>query len=179
MAGNATSVKMGAAWVFFGTVAGNIGQIVDLGYTKGGINFTLETQGHEVTVDQEGITPIAETIMGRRVSVTCPLAESDYERLSFLMPESTYAADADGFLLKIASGVGASLMDYADELLIVSKADENDWIKLYYAAPIASLQAAFTADGERVWPIQFKGYVVPAGMTNAGYICGLHEGSGS
>lgn len=177
MAGDGRKVKMGAAWVTFGTVLGNVGQVVDLGYTKGGISFTMETASHEITVDQEGTTPIAETIMGRRVTVNCPMAESNYERLHYLMPESEYSTDGTGGLLKIKSGVGGALMDYADEVMITSKQDPEDWIKLYFAAPIANLNASFTADGERIWPVQFKGYVVPAGMTNAGYILGIHEGS--
>lgn len=177
MAGDGTRVKMGAAWVYFGTVAGNVGQVIDLGYTKGGISFTMETQTHEITVDQEGITPIAETIMGRRVTVNCPMAESYYSRLQYLIPESTFSADGNGYLLKIASGVGGALMEYADEVQIVSKSDPYDWIKLYFAAPVANLNASFTADGERIWPLSFKGYVVPVGGANAGYIMGLHEGS--
>jgi hypothetical protein len=177
MAGSGNLVKMGAAWVYFGTVAGNIGEQIDLGYTKGGISFSLETQTHEITVDQEGITPIAETIMGRRVTVQCPMAESDYERLQLLIPESTYASDSTGYLLEIASGVGASMMDYADELVIVSKADPEDWIKIYKAAPVANIQASFTADGERIWPIQFKGYVPEVGHAHVGQIIGIHEGS--
>jgi hypothetical protein len=164
---------MGAAWVYFGTVAGNIGQVIDLGYTKGGISFTLETQTHEITVDQEGITPIADTIMGRRVTVNAPLAESNYQRLNYLIPESTYF----GGLLEIASGVGASMMSYADELYIVSKADANDWVKLYLAAPIANIQASFTADGERIWPVQFKAYVPPSTSIHSGILLALHEAS--
>jgi len=177
MAGNATDVKLGAAWVTFGTVAGNIGQILDLGYTKGGVAFAVQTQSHEVTVDQEGITPIAETIIGRMVTLSAPMAESNYQRLHYLIPESVYAADATGYLLRLASGVGAALMDYADAATATSKQDAQDWIKLFYAAPLASLNASFTADGERIWLAQFKGFVVPTGQTNEGYICGIHEGS--
>ena len=171
MAGDGTKVRMGAAWVYYGTVAGRVGQILDLGYTKGGIAFAMETTSHEITVDQEGTTPIAETIMGRRVTVTCPLAESDYSRLHYLIPES----DFSNGLLQIKSGVGGDLMAYADELKIVSKKNVNDWIMLYLAAPVASLNASFTADGERIWPVQFKGYVAPSTSEYAGYILGIHE----
>jgi hypothetical protein len=171
MAGDNTKVKMGAAWVYFGTVAGNIGEVMDLGYTKGGVSFTLETATHEITVDQEGTTPIAETIMGRRVQVNVPMAESNYERLNKLIPDSSFSNG----LLEINSGVGGELMDYADELWIVSKKDVQDWIKLYMAAPVANIQASFTADGERIWPVVFKGYVPPSTSPYAGKIMAIHQ----
>ena len=66
-------------------------------------------------------------------------------------------------------------MDYADELYIVSKLDAQDWIKVYKAAPVASIRASFTADGERVWPVQFKGYIPETTHAHAGKILGLHE----
>ena len=44
MAGDGSKVRMGAAWIYFGTVAGQVGEVLDLGYTKGGITFELETQ---------------------------------------------------------------------------------------------------------------------------------------
>lgn len=177
MAGNGAKVKMGAAWVFFGTIAGAIGQVLDLGYTKGGVGFSMETQTHEITVDQEGISAIADTILGRRVTVDCPLAESDYTRLHYLIPESDLSSDGTGTLLEIKSGVGSSLMAYADVLQIVSMQDPNDWIKLYKAAPIANIRSTFTADGERIWPVQFKGYVPESTSLYAGKLIGLHQGS--
>lgn len=171
MAGDATLVKIGAAWVTFGTLAGNVGEVIDLGYTKGGVAFEMETASHEITVDQEGITPIAESLLGRRVTVTVPMAQSDYEKLQKIIPDSVY----NGGLLEIASGVGADLMDYSDELVITAAADANDYIKIYKAAPVANIRATFTQDGERIWPVQFKGFIPEVGHAHAGYIMALHE----
>lgn len=155
MAGDATKIKLGAAWVEFGTVAGNVGEVVDLGYTKGGITVTMDTTVYEITVDQEGTSPVAATILGRRATVDCSLAQSDYETLQKIVPESTYSAGT----LDINSGIGADLMDYSDELKITSKADSDDWIKLYKAVPVTSLRATFAPDGERLWPVQFIGFI--------------------
>lgn len=59
---------------------------VDLGYTKGGVEVTVETSTYEVTVDQFGEAPIDEYITGRTVTVTAPLAETTKENLERIMP---------------------------------------------------------------------------------------------
>jgi hypothetical protein len=170
MAGDATNIKLGACWVYFGSVTGSIGEVIDLGYTKGGVTVTIETGSYEILVDQEGQSPVGETILGRRVTVMCPLAETHYERLSKIIPDSTFASST----LKIRSGIGDDLMDYTDLLQLTTKADANDWIKVYKAAPVVNLTATFLPNAERIWPVQFKGYVPEVGHTEAGNLIGLH-----
>ena len=67
------NVKLGVCQVFFD------GR--DLGYTKGGVEVTVQSQTHEVNVDQFGQTAINEYIMGRKVKVKCPLAETTLQNL--------------------------------------------------------------------------------------------------
>jgi hypothetical protein len=165
MAGNATDVRLGAAWVTFGST--------DLGYTKGGITFSLETTQREITVDQEGTSPISAVILGRRCTVDCPLAESSYSRLQALMPDSTYV---DG-LFQISSGLGDNLLSFAQTLTITSKQNANDWIKVYKAVPVASLRATFSPDGERIWPVQFIGFIGSTTDTYPDVLCGLNYAS--
>lgn len=173
MAGDGTKVKLGAAWVTFGTVAGNVGEVVDLGYSKGGITFTLDTTIREILVDQEGTSPIAATILGRRVTVEVPMAESNYSRLQKIVPESTYS----NYTLEISSGLGANLMDYADELVITSTQDAQETITVYKAVPTTSLRATFLPDGERIWPVQFTGLIPGTLETHAGKLVAIHEAS--
>ena len=167
MAGDSTKIKLGAAWVTFGTVAGSVGEILDLGYTKGGVTITMDTTVYEITVDQEGTSPVAATILGRRATVEFSMAESDYERLQKIIPESTYSAGT----LDINSGIGADLMDYMDELVVTAKADSNDWVKLYKAVPVTSMRATFAPDGERLWPVQFIGFI----DSSTSKLLALHE----
>lgn len=58
----------------------------DLGYTKGGVEVTVETSTYSVTVDQFGDAPIDEYITGRTVTVSAPLAETTKENLQRIMP---------------------------------------------------------------------------------------------
>ncbi len=173
MAGNANEIEMGAAWAYFGTPTGNIGQQIDLGYTKGGITFALETTTYPIMVDQEGDSPVGEVITGRVVTVMVPTSQANYERLHSLIPGSTYI----GNVLNVYSGVGADLMDYTDLLQIVRKNDSNKWIKVYKAAPIASFQAVFLPNAEQIWAIQFKGYVPETGHAYEDIICAMSLGS--
>jgi hypothetical protein len=175
MSGNANDIRLGAAWVYFGTVAGNIGESVNLGYTKGGVTLMIETGSYEILVDQEGDTPVGETITGRRCVVMCPMAETNMERMSKIFPDSTWNAVTGIF--EIASGVGDDLMDYSDELYIESKNNPDLWFKIYKAAPVASTQATFLPNAEMIWPVQFKGFICESTHTHAGKLMALHEPS--
>jgi hypothetical protein len=175
MAGNANKIRLGAAWVSFGTVAGNIGEVVDLGYTKGGVTFMVETGSYEILVDQEGETPVGESITGRRCTVMVPMAETNLERMQKIFPDSTWTGGTGIF--EISSGIGDDLMDYSDQLYIESKNNPDLWIKVYKAAPVASTQATFLPNSEMIWPIQFKGFICESGHTYAGKLLAIHEPS--
>lgn len=85
MASSAENVKLGVCNVLFDGV--------DLGYTKGGVEVEVQTNTHEITVDQFGETPIGEIITGRTVQATVPLAETTLENLVAIMPGSTLVTD--------------------------------------------------------------------------------------
>jgi hypothetical protein len=78
MASNTKNVKLGVCKILYG---GN-----DLGFTKGGVDVSVETEKYEVNIDQFGVTAINELIQGRDVMVTVPLAETTLENLVAVMP---------------------------------------------------------------------------------------------
>jgi hypothetical protein len=81
MPSNTQNVKMGVCQVTFDGV--------DLGYTKGGVEVTVASETHPITVDQFGSAPINDLIMGRTCKVKVPLAETTLENLIRIMPGST------------------------------------------------------------------------------------------
>ncbi len=85
MASSTKNVKIGVCKVFFGGV--------DLGLTQGGVDVTVKTDTHKVMVDQFGKTPINEYIMGREVTVKCPLAESTLDNMVAIMPGAVLSTD--------------------------------------------------------------------------------------
>jgi hypothetical protein len=57
----------------------------DLGMTKGGVDVTIKTDTHPVTVDQYGNGPINEVILGRTINIKAPFAETDLDNLYAMM----------------------------------------------------------------------------------------------
>ena len=78
---NTENVKLGPCKITYDKV--------DLGYTKGGVEVTVETNTYAVTVDQFGEAPIDEYITGRTVTVSAPLAETTKKNLERIMPGAT------------------------------------------------------------------------------------------
>lgn len=153
MAVNAENVKLGVCNVSFGGV--------DLGATKGGVEMTVETSTHEVTVDQTGETPINEYIMGRKVNVTVPIAETTLETLVKVMPGATLVGTTTK-RVDVPTGVGISLLDVAQELVLhpigLDVSDKSEDIVIYKAATAGQMNFAYKVDEERVFNVEFKGY---------------------
>lgn len=84
MASDTKNVKLGVCRVYFDGY--------DLGYTKGGVEVTVETETYKVEVDQFGKTPINENIVGRSVQAVVPLAETTLQNMVKIMPGSTLVA---------------------------------------------------------------------------------------
>jgi hypothetical protein len=85
MASNTSNVKLGVCKITFG------GQ--DLGYTKGGVEVSVTTNTHPVTVDQFGETVVNEYITKRELKIKCPLAETTLDNLVATMPGATLVSD--------------------------------------------------------------------------------------
>lgn len=81
MPSDTKNVKLGPCAVLFDGV--------DLGYTQGGVEVEVQTNTHEVKVDQFGDTPINDLVTGRIVTAKVPLAETTVENMARLMPGST------------------------------------------------------------------------------------------
>jgi hypothetical protein len=158
MAVDTTEIEVGAADLTFGSVAGPVGEVLDLGGTIGGVRVGIETQSQEITVDQYGTTPVFMVILGRRGSATAPLAQTGLVQLEQLIPGSDYSAVNEE--LTVLSGTGDDLRDYADELVITSRTNSNFWIKFYKAIPIVSAQAEFVPNGVTVWPVTFTALII-------------------
>ncbi|WP_323016478.1 hypothetical protein [Castellaniella sp.] len=160
MAVNAKNVRLGVCAISFGGT--------DLGATKGGVELTVETSTHEVLVDQTGETPINEYIMGRKVNVKVPLAETTLENLVKIMPGATLVGGAlptDPKRVDVATGVGISLLDGAQELILhpigLPVTDKSQDIVLHKAATPGQINFAYKVDEERIFNVEFKAYPDP------------------
>lgn len=156
MANDAKNVKLGVCRVLFDGK--------DLGFTKGGVSVTVATETHEVQLDQTGQTPVNEFIMGRTVTVSCPLAETTLENLAAIMPGATLVVDAESEAARVdvSMGVGVSLLDWAKQLTLhpiaLPDADKSEDFTIFRAATPGAMDFAYKLDEERIFSCEFKGY---------------------
>jgi hypothetical protein len=80
------NVPIGPATVEYGEGA----DLVTFDITKGGIKFQATTNKQDITVDQYGDTPVKSIMKGRTCEVTVPFALHDLEKLSKVIPNSTF-----------------------------------------------------------------------------------------
>jgi hypothetical protein len=159
-----TNVKMGVCKVSFG---GD-----DLGFTKGGVELTLETESHPVTVDQFGSTPLSEIITGRTVTIKVPLAETDVDHLIAVIPGATKVTDAttplgNGIYAKITTAVGSDLKATAKVLRLhptyLVSTDHSEDVVIPLANTSGSISFAYKLDEERIFNVEFKAYADGSG----------------
>lgn len=160
MASDTKNVKLGVCKVMYNSV--------DLGYTMGGVDVTVKTETHKVLIDQFGKTPVNEYLMGREVTVKCPLAETTLENLVAIMPGATLVTDVTDPLKKVVNvptGIGVNLLDIAQKLVLhpVGKADtdHSEDFTVFKAATAGNLQYAYKLDSERIFSCEFNGYPDP------------------
>lgn len=154
---NTENVKLGVCKVSFGGT--------DLGFTKGGVQVAVETETHEVTVDQMGNTPINEYITSRTCTVTVPLAETTLDNLVKIMPGATLVTDTTENTKKyvqVPTGTGQSLLKVAAELILHPQAnadeDKSEDFTVMKAATAGAMTYSYMLDEERIFECQFKAY---------------------
>jgi hypothetical protein len=152
------NVKLGPCTVTWGAT--------DLGYTKGGVEIELTTSKKKVMVDQFGDTEVNEYITGRTVLVRVPLAETDLDILASVLPGATLVTDGTTPTKKkinINSSTGVSLRDLAASLKLHPFAQPASYttedVIIPLASPSGDISFAFRANEERIYAVEFVGYV--------------------
>lgn len=91
---------------------------IDLGFTKGGVQVEVTTNTKEVSVDQFGDSPVNEYITGRKLTVTCPFAETDLDTLHTLMRNAGSTLVDDG--VKASGTITISTQPAANDTIVVN-----------------------------------------------------------
>jgi hypothetical protein len=161
MASSTENVKIGVCRVLYGTA----GSEVDLGFTKGGVEFDVTTDTHEVMVDQFGNTPISEYIMARKVSVSVPLAETTLDLMVTVMPGAVLVTDGTTPTKKkvtVPTGIGSNLLLMAKQMILhpvgLLDTDKSEDITIPLCATAGALKFAYKVDDERIFNVEFKAY---------------------
>lgn len=163
------NIVLGACNVTFGAL--------NLGYTKGGVEVAITTETYTITVDQFGSTSVNEFIMGRNVTVTCPLAEYDLAKLLVAFPGSTVVSDGvtpTKKKLNVPTGAGLSLRSVAQQLVLhptaLSPSDRSQDFTVPIASPKGEMTFSFKHDEEHIYNVEFIGY--PDLTTNHLFVIG-------
>lgn len=146
------NLEMGPCTVTFKTI--------DLGLTKGGVEVEFATEVANITADQFGDTVIDDVIKGRMVKVKVPMAERDLTKLATVIPGSTLVGTTTKKLV-IKAAVGTSLRALAGELQLRPKGMTTAAkdVVIPIAMPKGDMQFAFKHDDQRVYAVEFTGYV--------------------
>ncbi len=149
--GDTAKVYLGPAKVSYGATSPSV---FDL--TKG-VTLSYSQSTQPVTVDQFGEQPIKEIVTGQALTVEVAIAESDFSKLTKVIPGSTY--DVATKTLTVKNAVGIDLLSIADQLKIEPNvAGAFDTITIAKAAPRPNVSRAFTPTGEQVYNITFTAY---------------------
>ena len=162
---------IGACQVFF--KGPSAAEEVALGHTFGGVSIKVATETQEIEVDQL-LEPVDEIITKRTTTISVPLAEYTLENLQMAFPGSELVTDATTSTKKkliIKSVSGNSALDGAGELRLhpINATGDSDKSKDFLfpaAAPLTTdLEIAYTKDGLKTIPIEFKAYPSEAAAT--------------
>lgn len=150
MAADTTKVKVGVCSVTFNAV--------DLGHTQGGVELKYEPTYHEVKVDQYGQTVVDKRLIGEKVTVKVPLAESSVAVLQASMPINSLVSGPPQ-LVKVGTDAGASLLAKAATLVLhpldMGVATTND-VTIFKAVSSEPVLVPYKFDQERVFEVTFE-----------------------
>lgn len=149
------NIKLGACDVTFGETP--------LGLTKGGVEIAISTTSYSINIDQLGITTTNEFITSRTINVKVPIAETQLELFKALIPGSNYVQGSGKAKVEGLTGIGTSLRNKSDVLTLhpkgVATDDFSSDITIPLASPKGDIQFSFKHDEERIYVIEFVGYV--------------------
>lgn len=150
-----TNVQVGVCSVTFNGV--------DLGHTKGGVEFTYEPEYHEVTVDKYGNTPVDEILTGEKVEVKVPLAEFTIANMGVAMPSGQFDG-AGNTRREFGSNAGKRASNVAYELVLhpINEGTRRHDIVLYKAFVDSAVTLNHMVDEEKVIEVTFKAIVKEA-----------------
>ncbi len=134
----------------------------DLGLTKGGVEVEFGTEVATISADQFGDTIIDDVVKGRMIKVKVPLAERDLANFATVFPGSSLVGTTTKKLV-VKDAVGTSLRALAGQLVLHPRdnaaADKSGDITVPIAMCKGDFQFAFKHDDQRIYAIEFNGYV--------------------
>lgn len=159
-----TKIKIGAASVSFGGT--------DLGHTMGGVTVKYSPEYADVTADQYGKTPVDKALIGEKVEVTVPLAESTVANWNKIAPLSTLAGSGNA-RATMGKDAGARLLSSAATLVIHplynSAGTRTEDFVVYKAVVTSEVPMKYENEKERTIEVTFSALIDTA-KTSGNYL---------
>lgn len=159
------TIKIGVCDCFWRPVPTDVNPNPDeifLGLTKGGVMLTYTPEWHDITVDQFGNTNAESVLIGERVSVSIPLAETDLNKLELFVHTANKIVEGNKTKLTFGRRPGFRLEGLAGQLrlhpIAMGNSKEDDVI-IYRAVNRAALELNYRLDQERIFNTEFQGMV--------------------
>jgi len=145
---NINNVRVGACNVTFNNV--------NLGLSKGGCTFSYAPEYHEVNVDQYGNSPAEMFLVGEKITVKVPLAESTIANMKVAMPMGTFGG-AGNARMTLGRDASEKLSNSAGLLLLhpVNEGTRVNDIVLYRAVAQSTIELNHVIDGEKILEVEF------------------------
>jgi len=172
--GDVSQLELGPCVVKYGAS----GSEIDLGFTFGGVEVTIETTVADVMADQFGEVKLKQIVIGRNATVKVPFAETDFLLFSKIIPLASYVQDSVTPTYEkviINTPIGADLVASAAQSLLLIKAigntassNPNDIFRFFKASPSGEINFKFSVDDQRVYETEFTAYPDSAQSYNLG-----------
>jgi hypothetical protein len=157
------NIKIGACSIMFGAV--------DLGHTKGGVTVNYSPEYSEITADQYGKTIIDRTLIGEKLTVKVPLAETQVANLAKVIPLGTLAGTNKR--LTLGKDAGARLASAAAVLvlhpLVNAANNRDDDVVIYKAVVSGEVELNYNVEDERVMEVEFEA-LIDTSKSNGSYL---------
>jgi len=134
----------------------------DLGKTMGGVTLNINEAYQTLNTDQDGDTPVDESITGTTVTAECNLADISHANLAFALKQSVVTTN--GSMVEISTNSGTSLLDNSKEICIKPYKDgaatttESEMILIPKAGIRANISMSYDSDTQRVIALTLTGY---------------------
>lgn len=151
---NISNVRIGAARVTWGGV--------DLGHTRDGAEFTFTREFEDLLVDQYA-SPVEMALTSQDLRIKVYLAEPSVSSLHVASPEGDYAVDDEGERLGLGTDAGATLRQYAKQLVLHplknALADDGEDVVVYKAVSVEEVPLNYKIDEQRIVEVTFRALI--------------------
>ena len=136
-----------------------------LGAYLGQVKLTADTKANDIQEERHGDAAVDAILGGTTMSLVVPMTRSTYEALNAVLNAGGIETSGDHEYLRLRNQIGCDLYDLAKSVVIkpicgdIVSVDPAEWIQIYKAFPLMSLDLTFDRSTQRIFPVTFKIFI--------------------